>query len=130
MVKSAKLVPLKLSVSVTGWVWLLTTLKTFTPVEPNSTSPYTRLLFVSVRPAMPVPVRLTCCGLVVVLSLSVSDAECAPTASGVNDTPIVQFALGATVIGIAPQVPVPLKVYSESDAIALETINGWVAPVL
>jgi hypothetical protein len=27
-------------------------------------------------------------------------------------------------------VPVPLKVYSESDGIALETINGWVAPVL
>lgn len=51
-------------------------------------------------------------------------------ALGVNDTPSVQFALGAIEIGIAPQVPVPLRLYSESEGIAFETISGWVAPVL
>ena len=65
------------------------------------------------------------------MSLSVSVALCAPSALGVNATPSVQFALGVTVMGIAPHVPVPLRVYSDgSDEIALETTSGWVAPVL
>ena len=79
---------------------------------------------------MPAPENVTCCGLVVALSEIISDALFAPTAAGVNDTPIVQFVLGATVIGIAPQVPVPLRAYSESDGVALETTSGWAAPVL
>jgi hypothetical protein len=108
----------------------LVTLKASVPLTPNFTSPNSRLLLVVVRPAMPVPVSVTCWGLVVALSLSVNDAGRAPTASGVNDTPIVQFVLGAMVIGIAPQVLVPLRAYSESDGIALETTSGWVAPVL
>jgi hypothetical protein len=49
----------------------------------------------------------------------------------VNATTIVQVVLGATVIGIAPHVPVPLKAYSaESDDVALAMISEWVAPVL
>ena len=96
---------------------------------PNFTLANVRLLLVVMRPAMPVPVSDTCCGLVAALSLIVSDALCAPIALGVNATPIVQFVLGATVIGIAPQVPVPLKAYSESDGVALEIVSECDAPV-
>jgi hypothetical protein len=42
----------------------------------------------------------------------------------------VQLVEGATVIGIGPQVPVPLNAYSGSDAIALETTSGWILPLL
>ena len=96
---------------------------------PNFTLPNIRLLLVVVRPAMPVPVSDTCCGLVAVLSVSVNDALFAPIALGVNATPIVQFVLGATVMGITPQVPVPLRAYSESDGVALEITSECVAPV-
>jgi hypothetical protein len=78
----------------------------------------------------PVPESITCCGLVLALSKIASDALCAPTELGVNEIPSVQFVLGATVIGIAPQLPEPLKMYSGSDGVALETISGCVAPVL
>lgn len=105
------------------------TLKDATPLAPNFTLPNTRVLFVVVNPAMPVPVRDTCCGLVAALSLKVSDALCAPTALGANVTPIVQLVLGATVMGIAPQVPVPLRLYSGSDGIALAIASEFVAPV-
>ena len=64
------------------------------------------------------------------MSKSISDALCAPSASGVNAIPIVQFVLGATVTGNAPQVPVPFRAYSESDGVALETTSGCIAPVL
>ena len=108
----------------------MVTLKASVPLTPNFTSPNSRLLLVVVRPAMPVPVSVTCWGLVVALSLNVSEALCVPTALGANVNPIVQFVLGATVMGIAPQVPVPLREYSESDGVALETTSGWLAPVL
>jgi hypothetical protein len=42
----------------------------------------------------------------------------------------VHDALGATVTGIGPHVPVPLRAYSESDDAALEMISEWVLPVL
>jgi len=48
---------------------------------------------------------------------------------GLKATPIVQFCFGATVIGIAPQVPLPLKLYSASDGIALEIASEFTAPV-
>ena len=64
------------------------------------------------------------------MSESISEALCAPTVAGVKDTPSVQFVLGATVIGIGPHVPLPLRVYSELDGVAFETSSGWVAPVL
>jgi hypothetical protein len=85
---------------------------------------------VSTRPAMPAPVSAMCCGLVLVLSVSVRVVLCAPTVAGANFTPIVQFVLGAIVIGIGPQVPVPLGAYSGSDDIALEMTSGWAVPVL
>ena len=79
---------------------------------------------------MPVPVSATCCGLVVALSVRVKVALCAPTLLGANAIPIVQLVLGATVIGMGPQVPVPLSAYSGSDGVALEMVSEWVAPVL
>jgi len=101
------------------------------PLAPNFTFPKTRLLTDVVISATPVPLSVECCGLVLALSVSVSVALWAPSALGVNATPSVQFALGATVIGIAPQVPVPLSAYSAgSDETALDTTSGWVAPVL
>ena len=109
----------------------MVTLKVLSPVAPNFTLPNTRLSVEVVRSAIPVPLSVDCCGLVVALSVSVSVAPCEPSVLGVNATPSVQFVLGATVIGIAPHVPVPLSEYSDgSDDIALETISGLVAPVL
>lgn len=78
---------------------------------------------------MPVPERVTCCGLVVALSRIVSDASCVPTVLGTNEIPSLHELSGATVTAIAPQVPVPLSAYSESDDVTLETISGRVAPV-
>jgi hypothetical protein len=109
----------------------LITLKASIPLSPNFTLPNTRLLFVSVRSTMPVPLSATCCGLLAALSLSVSVAPCGPVASGVNATPSVQDFLGATVTGIAPHVPVPRRAYSAgSDDVALEMISELVFPVL
>lgn len=79
---------------------------------------------------MPVPENVDCCGLVAALSKIVSVAPRAPTPFGENVTPSVQFVLGATVIGIAPHDPLPLREYSAgSDDVAFEMINGLVAPV-
>lgn len=65
------------------------------------------------------------------MSKSMSVAPCEPSASGMKVIPSVQVVLGATVMGIAPQVPVPLKAYSvESDDVALAMTRGWFAPVL
>ena len=80
-------------------------------MRPNFTLPNTRLVFDVVKPAIPAPLSETCCGLVVALSKIFSVALCAPSALGVNATPSVQVVLGATAIGIAPHVPVPLRAY-------------------
>ena len=65
------------------------------------------------------------------MSKIMSVALCAPSAPGMKVIPSVQVVLGATVIGIAPQVPVPLKEYSaRSDDVALPMTRGWSAPVL
>jgi len=101
------------------------------PFAPNFTLPNVRLLAEVVKSATPVPLSDECCGLVAALSVSVSVASWTPSALGVNATPSVQLVLGVTVIGIAPQVPVPLREYSAgSDDIALDTTSGWVAPEL
>ena len=55
---------------------------------------------------MPVPVRLTVCGLPVALSVIVTAAVRAPLAAGVNVTLIVQFAPAPTEL---PQVLVWAK---------------------
>src|SRR5208337_2351753 len=98
-------------------------------LEPSFTLPNASLAGVTVMSTVPVPLSVTCCGLVAVLSLSVSVALCAPSVLGVNATPSVHNALGATVTGIAPHVPVPLTAYSESDGIALEMTSELVLPV-
>jgi hypothetical protein len=109
----------------------LVTLKDSAGLRPNFTLPNIRLLFDSVRPATPAPESVESCGLVVVLSKIISVALCGPSAAGVNATPSVQVVLGATVIGIAPHVPVPLRANSAgSDDVALPMISEWFAPVL
>ena len=108
----------------------MVTLKDCAELLPNFTLAKARLVFVKDRPAMPLPENVDCCGLVAALSKIVSVALCAPTAFGVNATPSVQLVLGATVIGIAPQVPLPLRAYSAgSDDIAFDMISELVAPV-
>jgi hypothetical protein len=99
-------------------------------VEPNFTLPNVELVLEVLKPPMPVPERATCCGLVVALSLSASVALCRPSEAGVNATPSEQDLRGATVTGIAPQVPVPLNAYSGSEVVALETISGFLLPLL
>ena len=64
------------------------------------------------------------------MSVSVRVVLCAPTEAGANFIPIVQFVLGAIVIGMGPHVPVPLGAYSGSDELTLEMISGWAVPVL
>jgi hypothetical protein len=109
----------------------LVTLKDEAGLRPNFSLPNTRLVFDIVRPAMPVPDSAECCGLLLALSSSVSVALCNPSAPGVKVTGTVQVVLGATVIGIDPQVPAPLTTYSAgSETVALEMTNEWVAPVL
>lgn len=44
--------------------------------------------------------------------------------------PSVQFVPCASVMGMGPQVPVPLKMYSGSDGVALEITSEWTVPVL
>ena len=105
--------------------------KVRSPLVPNFWLRNVRLLAEVVISAVPVPLSAACCGLVVALSVSVSVALCAPSVAGANATSSVQFVLGATVIGIAPQVPPPVTVKcTGSDDIALEIINECVVPRL
>ena len=90
----------------------MVTFKESDGLPPNFTLANTRLFLGVVRPAMPAPVRVESCELVVALSKIISDAPCAPSALGVKLTPSVQVVLGASVIGKAPHVPVPLRAYS------------------
>ena len=64
------------------------------------------------------------------MSKTCSVALCLPVALGVNATPSVHDDLGATVTGIGPHVPVPLRAYSESDDVAAEMTSELVLPVL
>ena len=58
------------------------------------------------------------------LSNIMSVALRAPSAPGMKVIPSVQVVLGATVVGIAPHVPVPLRAYAGSDGTALDTTSG------
>jgi hypothetical protein len=109
----------------------LVTLNDSAGLRPNFSLPNTKLLFDTVRPAMPAPESVERCGLVIALSKIIRVALCVPSALGVNATPSVQMVLGATVIGIGPHVPVPLRVNSAgSDDVALPMTSEWIAPVL
>jgi len=48
----------------------------------------------------------------------------------VNEMPTVHEVDGATVTGIGPQVPVPLRTYSESDGVGAEITRELILPVL
>src|ERR1035437_3131613 len=56
---------------------------------------------------VPVPLAVTCCGLVAVLSLTVSVAERAPVSLGVKPIAIVQVPVGASPLPPDGQVEVP-----------------------
>ena len=74
------------------------------------------------------PDNVECCGLVAALSKIVSVALRGETMLGENDTPNLHFVPAATVIGIAPQEPVPLSENSAgSDNDALETMSDLAA---
>ena len=94
------------------------------------TSPHVRLVTVVVRDVRPVPLSVTSFGLVMVLSLIVSDALCAPIVIGVNATANVHDFLGASITGIAPHVEALVTENSGSDDAALEIISVLVLPVL
>ena len=64
------------------------------------------------------------------MSRSIRVPLCVPTVLGVNATASVHDAVGASVTGIAPQVPLLLAENSGSDEIALEMISELAAPVL
>ncbi len=53
-----------------------------------------------------------------------------PIAVGAKLIPSVQFVPCASVAGMAPQVPVPLKMYSGSDGVTLEITSELTFPVL
>jgi hypothetical protein len=65
-------------------------------VLPIATVPKLRLVAERVIGALPVPVRLTVCGLVKALSVNVSAPLSAPIIDGVNVTPTVQVPPAAT----------------------------------
>jgi len=109
----------------------LTTRKVLSCLAPNFTSPNIRLLFPVVRPAMPVPLRVTCCGLLEVLSVKLSDAPSAAADLGENATASVHDLVGASVTGMRPQVPAGVTANSaESEDSALEMFSGFFLPVL
>jgi hypothetical protein len=54
--------------------------------------------------AMPVPVKVTCCGLDPPVSVTVNVPDRAPTAAGLKLMEIVQVAAAARVEGLAGQV--------------------------
>ena len=70
-------------------------------VLPTAVELKLKLLAERVTGALPVPVRLTVCGLFRALSVNVSVPVAAPVAVGVNVTPTVQVAPAAM---LAPQV--------------------------
>ena len=109
----------------------MVTVKVLRPLVPNFWLRNVRLFTEVVISAIPVPLSAECCGLVEALSVSVNVALCAPSVAAPNATSSAQFELGATVIGIGPQVPPPVTVKcAGSDVIALEIISEWSVPVL
>ena len=70
-------------------------------MDPTATTPKFNALADSVTAALPVPLRLTFCGLFEALSVKVSVPLAAPVAVGVNVTPTAQLAPAARLV---PQV--------------------------
>lgn len=70
-------------------------------VAPTAVVPKLKLVADSVTGALPVPLRLTACGLLIALSAKVSVPAAAPSAAGVKVTPTVQVAPAAILV---PQV--------------------------
>ena len=83
-------------------------------MAPTATTPKLKALEESVTGALPVPLRLTFCGLLVALSVNVSVPVAAPVAVGVKVTPTAQLAPAA--------MPVP--------QVLLATAKGPLIPTL
>jgi hypothetical protein len=86
---------------------------------PTTTEPKFTLLGDAVTGALPFPVRLTICGLVLASSVNVSVPVAAPSATGLKVTLIVQFAPAA----IAPTQLV-LLIANGSEAATAEMFRG------
>ena len=78
---------------------------------------------------MPVPVTFTICGLPLALSVKLNEALRLPVADGVNVTPAVQVALGATVAPVQVSALlakslafVPPSVTAEIDRLAVPVL--------
>jgi hypothetical protein len=95
-------------VSGTGWLFLTVTgfeaLVVFTV-----TLPIAKLAGDTTTGANPVPLNVAVCGLFDALSVTVSVPLNAPVVAGLNDTVIVQFALGARACGEIGHVDVSEK---------------------
>jgi len=78
---------------------------------------------------VPVPVRLTICGLPPALSVMVKVPVRAPATVGVNVTLIMQFAPPASVAGLIGQAVAPVLVSAKSPDAAMELIVSAAFPV-
>jgi hypothetical protein len=87
-------------------------------VLPSATVPKFKVLDERVTGAMPVPVRVVVCGLLLALSTMVNVPVSGATVVGANDKTMVQFAPPANVLGLAGQVP-PVRVKLPLTAISL-----------
>jgi hypothetical protein len=99
---SAKSPPVPTAVNAIGCALLLVTVTVWPELlPPRAITPKFNALVDSVTGAVPVPLRLTFCGLFEALSVKVSEPLAAPAAVGVNETPTAQLAPPVTGV---PQV--------------------------
>ncbi len=84
--------------------------------------------------AVPVPDRVTLCGLPDALSATVSDPASVPAVAGAKITWTVQFALAATLEGqlfVSAKLPVVARVEIDRAALpVLVTTTGWAVLVV
>jgi hypothetical protein len=83
-----------------------------------------KLVGVTDMSIVPVPVAATCCGLVLVLSLTKSVALCIPSVLGVNPIAIVQVCMDAS--PPPGQVVAPVAANSGSFEVTLPMNNNFV----
>ena len=122
--------PLKPSVSETALVCKLYTVISLVALEPSVTLPNAKLGGKTVIVIVPLPLSATLCGLVAVLSLSVSVARRAPRSRGVKPIAMVQVRPGASPLPSDGQVEVPTANSAGSDEVTLPMNSGLVLPVL
>ena len=101
--KSAKLLAMDLNVNAVDWLLVRVTVCAALLV-PKACLAKVRVVGVSVTAAIPVPLRLTVCGLLLALSVTFRLPLRTPTAVGVNVMEMVQVLPAARVEGLIGQV--------------------------